>query len=105
MLLAGSKPSAHELMGSFHSKTIPEVLVRLKVEIRVPRSIDGLVGSWLLKWIVLPVKSMLSVDVCKVERCGRLWTWNYFLLIMWDQAVLFISVTCSHCAAGVWGRE
>lgn len=38
--LAGSSPSALELMGSFHSKTIPKVLVILEVEIRVPRNID-----------------------------------------------------------------
>lgn len=40
VLLAVSNPSAHELMGSFHSKTIPELLVTLKVEIRVPGNID-----------------------------------------------------------------
>lgn len=39
-LVAGSSPSAHELMGSFHSKSIPEILVILKVEIRVPGNID-----------------------------------------------------------------
>lgn len=44
---------------------------------------------------------MLAVDVCKVQHCVRLWTLNYFLLIVcWEQAVLFISVTWSHCAAG-----
>lgn len=36
LLLVGSSPSVHELMGSFHSKTIPEVLVISKVEISVP---------------------------------------------------------------------
>lgn len=49
----------------------------------------------------LPVKYMLSVDVCKVQHCVRLWTQNYFLLIMCrEQTALFIAVTCSLGAAG-----
>lgn len=40
LLLVGSSPAAHELMGSFHSKLIPEVLVILKVEISVPGNTD-----------------------------------------------------------------
>lgn len=44
---------------------------------------------------------MLSVDVCKVQLCVRLWMLNSFLYIICrEQAVLFISVPCSHCAAG-----